>query len=95
MDGATREATDSMSGDAGGGRLCLAEARTGRRVRIHHIEAGPGLNERLLGMGFKTGETVDVRRNDGRGPVVVGIGHGRVVLGRGMAEKVWVSDYSV
>jgi Fe2+ transport system protein FeoA len=83
-----------MSDAAGGGRFPLADVPTGRRVRIHHIEAGPGLTERLLGMGFKTGETVDVRRNDVRGPVVVGIGHSRVVLGRGMAEKVWVSDYS-
>lgn len=69
----------------------LTGAAAGSRVRIDRVDAGHGFRARLIGMGLKTGVTIEVRRNDGRGPVIVGLGHGRIVLGRGMAEKVWVT----
>jgi ferrous iron transport protein A len=79
-----------MSETGGEGGRRLAEAAAGSRVRIGHVDSGHGLRARLLGMGLKTGVDVDVRRNDGGGPVVIGLGHGRIALGRRMAEKVWV-----
>jgi Fe2+ transport system protein FeoA len=41
-------------------------------------------------MGFVPGVTVDVLRNDGGGPVVVVLKGVRVMLGRGMANKMSV-----
>jgi Fe2+ transport system protein FeoA len=41
-------------------------------------------------MGFVPGVTIDVHQNDRRGPVIVGLKGGRVMLGRSMADKMAV-----
>lgn len=45
---------------------------------------------RLADMGLFPGAFVEILRNEG-GPVLLRIGHGRVALGRQMAERVWVA----
>jgi ferrous iron transport protein A len=62
----------------------------GRRVRILAVEAGHGLVARLSAMGLIRGTEVEVIRNDPHGPVVVSINGSRVMLGRGMAQKIAV-----
>ena len=65
----------------------LSSVPTGRAVVLRRIREGRGLASRLAAMGFVPGVIIDVHQNDHRGPVVVGLMGGRVMLGRGMAEK--------
>ena len=68
----------------------LSAVRPGSRVVLRRIRAGAELESRLLAMGFVPGETVEVCRNMAHGPLLVGIKGSRVMLGRGMAEKMAV-----
>lgn len=52
--------------------------------------SGMRLISRLTGMGIIKGTPMEVLRNDGRGPIVVGVKASRIALGRGMAQKVLV-----
>ena len=68
----------------------LSVVRTGRAVVLKRIREGHGLVSRLAAMGFVPGVTIDVHQNDRNGPVIVGLKGGRIMLGRGMAEKMAV-----
>ncbi len=68
----------------------LSAVPTGRAVVLRCIRSGRGLASRLAALGFVSGVIIDVHRNDHRGPVVVGLKGSRVMLGRGMAEKMAV-----
>ena len=57
---------------------------------MRRVEAGRGLRARLASMGLTPGVTMSVISNDGRGAFVVGLGDCRLVLGRGMAQKIVV-----
>ncbi len=74
--------------------LCmpLGLVSAGRSVVLRRIRAGSGLVARLAAMGLIPGVTVHVHRNDCGGPVVLGLQGGRLVLGRGMADKVSVQE---
>lgn len=64
---------------------------TGRRVRIHRILGGPGLQRRLSAMGLAPGTEIEVVRNDRGGPLVVRVLDSRFMIGRGMAHHILVS----
>jgi ferrous iron transport protein A len=68
----------------------LAGIPAGETVRVTGLDGGIRVQSRLIGMGLVAGVRLDVRRNDGSGPVLVAVGHARIALGRGMAEKVRV-----
>ena len=68
----------------------LSAVPTGRAVVLRRIREVNGLVARLAAMGFVPGVTIDVRQNDRNGPVIGGLKGGRVLLGRGMAEKMAV-----
>ncbi len=68
----------------------LSSVRAGSSVTLRRIRAGQELEARLLAMGFVPGETVEVCRNLPHGPLLVGVKGSRVMLGRGMAEKIAV-----
>ena len=69
----------------------LAEVPSGERGRIVAIEGGHGLQSRLTAMGLLPETAFQVIRNGGKGPLMVMARESRVVLGRGMAEKVIVA----
>jgi Fe2+ transport system protein FeoA len=69
----------------------LTMARPGQRVRVTRVEGGQGLRGRLCAMGLVPGTPVEVVCFGG-GPVVLSVLGGRVMLGRGMAEKVMVRE---
>jgi ferrous iron transport protein A len=73
----------------------LAGTSAGTTVRITGVDGGMRVQSRLVGMGLITGTNLDVRSNDGGGPVLVAVGHARIALGRGMAEKVRVESVAV
>ncbi len=45
---------------------------------------------RLLSMGLRVGDELEVITNNGQGQIVVAVGFQRYVLGRGMSQKVIV-----
>lgn len=73
----------------------LSAVRSGEKVRLAGIEAGRGLNSRLIAMGLVPNVEITVVRNSHPGPFVIMVKNSRVVLGRGMAQKIMVSvrDY--
>jgi ferrous iron transport protein A len=75
-------------------KMCmpLSVVAAGRSVVLRRVNAGRGLTSRLAAMGFFPGLEVHVHRNDRNGPVVLGVAGSRVMLGRGMAEKIYVED---
>jgi len=72
--------------------LPLTDIRQGGTVRIVSIDAGHGLKNRLTAMGLLTNTTVYVVRNDGAGRIIAGVKNSKIILGRGMAHKIFVSS---
>ncbi len=68
----------------------LAMAGLGSQVTIADIDAGRGLNQRLADMGLLPGVPVRVVSNSFSGPFVIAVKEMRIVLGRGMANKIMV-----
>ena len=66
----------------------LVNAKQGERLEIKDFNGGTGARMRLLTMGLRLGDKVDVLTNLGKGQLVVAIGHKRYVLGRGLAKKI-------
>lgn len=73
-------------------QMPLSLVSVGRSVVLQRVRAGRGLTSRLAAMGLVPGATVHVHRNDRNGPVVLGVHGARLMLGRGMAEKMAVQD---
>ncbi len=68
----------------------LSAVPTGRVVVLRRIREGHSLATRLADMGLVPGVTINVQQNDRNGPVVIALKGGRMMLGRGMAEKMSV-----
>ena len=68
----------------------LSAVSAGSSVLLRRIRAGQDLEARLSAMGFVPGVTVTVHRNSPHGPLLVEVKGSRVMLGRGMAEKMAV-----
>lgn len=68
----------------------LSTVSAGRSVLLRRIRAGQDMEARLSALGFVPGATVEVHRNGCHGPLVVQVKGSRVMLGRGMAEKIAV-----
>jgi Fe2+ transport system protein FeoA len=69
----------------------LTIIQTGRRVKLVSIDSGEGLSGRLASLGLVPGAEVEVMSNLSHGPVILMVGESRVMLGRGMAEKIRVA----
>jgi Fur family ferric uptake transcriptional regulator len=70
--------------------LPLSEAPRGERLVIARLDGGPMARARLMAMGLRIGDEVDVITNSGQGQLVVGVDFKRIVLGRGLAQKLLV-----
>ncbi len=70
----------------------LNAVSSGKSVILRRVKAGNELTSRLASMGLVQGVEIHVHRNDLNGPVVLGIAGSRVMLGRGMAHKLYVQD---
>ncbi len=74
------------------GNKFLNMIKDGETVTIKEISGGRAFRQRMLGLGLNRGSRVRIMKNDGIGPLILGIGNGRVALGRGMAAKISVTD---
>ncbi len=70
--------------------LPLSDAPKGERLVIARLDGGPMARARLMAMGLRMGDEVDVITNSGQGQLVVGVDYKRIVLGRGLARKLMV-----
>jgi Fur family ferric uptake transcriptional regulator len=70
--------------------MSLVQAKTGETLVVREFLGGAGARNRLMTMGLKTGDKIEVITNDGRGQVVVASGNSRFALGQGLAQKVMV-----
>ena len=65
-------------------------ARPGERLVIKQIIGGAGARMRLLTMGLRIGDPIEVITNQNNGQVVIAADFKRYALGRGLAEKIMV-----
>ena len=72
--------------------VSLSKAKAGQTVRLVKVQAGHGLKHRLAAMGLLANTKIKVLRNEGRGQLIVSVKGSKVVLGRGMSEKIMVES---
>ncbi len=70
----------------------LSQVAEGQTVTVAGIQGGRGLRSRLTAMGLLPKIQITVVQNGGRGPFVVSIKNSRMVLGRGVADKIMVLE---
>lgn len=68
----------------------LSIVQVGRKVRLISVEAGRGLRSRLTAMGLVPGTEIEVLQNFMHGPFLIEVKGSRIMLGRGMAQKIEV-----
>lgn len=68
--------------------LPLDMAKPGERLVIREFTGGSKSKMRLMTMGLRVGDQIDVITNQGQGQVVVALGYKRLALGRGLAAKI-------
>ena len=68
----------------------LVLAKAGERLLIREISGGAGARMRLLTMGLRKGDKIEVITNNGYGQLAIAADLKRFVLGRGLAEKIMV-----
>ncbi len=71
-------------------RVLLHKAKQGERLKVKQLEAGRQMQLRISSMGLKIGDEIEVMSNGFGGQVVVASGDTRLVIGSGMAQKIWV-----
>lgn len=75
-----------------GSAVPLGFLEVGRQAVIKDIIGGSNFRRKLSEMGFAMGMKINNIRNDGSGPIIVGLMESRIVLGRGMAQKIMVEE---
>jgi ferrous iron transport protein A len=68
----------------------LSMVGAGETVKLTSINAGRGLNSRLASMGLVPNVEITVVRNAHPGPFVISVRDSRMMLGRGVADKIIV-----
>ena len=70
----------------------LSLAKPGERLVIKEIGGGTGAKMRLLTMGLRTDDKIEVITNNSQGQLAIAADLKRYVLGRGLAEKIMVEQ---
>ena len=70
----------------------LTLAKPGERLVIKEINGGTGAKMRLLTMGLRTDDNIEVITNNSQGQLAIAADLKRYVLGRGLAEKIMVAQ---
>ena len=71
-------------------QMPLVAAKQGERLKIEAFLGGAGSRVRLMAMGLRVGDEVDVITNASNGQLVIAADFKRLVLGRGLAQKIVV-----
>ncbi len=68
----------------------LLMARPGERLVLKDFEGGAGARIRLLSMGLRLGDEIEIISNNNRGQIAIAADYKRYVLGKGLAQKIRV-----
>jgi len=68
----------------------LVMAKPGERLIIKDITGGSGARMRLLSMGLRLKDEIEIVTNPRQGQLVVAVDFKRFILGRGLAQKIMV-----
>ena len=68
----------------------LSQVKNGETVKLARIDAGRGLSSRLAAMGLVADVEITVVNNNHPGPFVISVRDSKMMLGRGMAQKIMV-----
>jgi len=68
----------------------LVRAKQGERLKIKEFTGGANARMRLLTMGLRIGDEIDVITNIDQGQLAVAVDRKRFALGRGLAQKILV-----
>lgn len=75
--------------------VLLHKAKPGERLKVKQLEAGRQMQLRISSMGLKIGDEIEVMSNGFGGQVVIASGDTRLVIGSGMAQKIWVEPMDI
>jgi Fur family ferric uptake transcriptional regulator len=70
--------------------VALTMAKQGEKLIVKEVAAGDKMQLRISSMGLKIGDVIEIVSSGFGGQMVVAINENRLVLGRGMAEKIKV-----
>jgi Fur family ferric uptake transcriptional regulator len=68
----------------------LIMAKPGERLVFKEFSGGVGARMRLLSMGLRLGDEIEVITNNSQGQLAIAADYKRYVLGRGLAQKILV-----
>jgi Fur family ferric uptake transcriptional regulator len=68
----------------------LVSAKQGERFIIKAIKGGAAGRIRLLTMGLRVGDEIEVITNMNHGQIVIAVDYNRLVIGRGISQKIIV-----
>ena len=68
----------------------LSTVKTGQTAKLVSIDAGRGLKSRLAAMGLLPQVEIKVLNNDRPGPFVISVKGSKMMLGRGITQKITV-----
>lgn len=74
-------------------RVPLHKVKPGEKLIVKELEAGKNMQLRISSMGLKIGDLIEVVSNGFGGQVVIAAGENRLVIGSGMAQKIWVQSF--
>ena len=70
--------------------MTLIMAKPGERLVLRDFNGGPNARMRLLSMGLRFGDEIEVITNNHQGQMAIAADYKRYVLGRGFAQKILV-----
>jgi ferrous iron transport protein A len=70
----------------------LTMVSEGTEVVLREILGGMGIRRRLTDMGLRPGSRLRIISNSHGGPFVIGVGETKIMVGRGMAQKIMVEN---
>jgi Fur family ferric uptake transcriptional regulator len=70
----------------------LTLAKAGEKLLIREITGGSAMRLRLMSMGLRQGDAIEVITNNNQGQLAISAGLKRYVLGRGLAQKIVVES---
>lgn len=71
-------------------QMPLTMAKAGEKLVIREITGGANVRLRLMSMGLRQGDAIEVITNDNQGQMAISADLKRYVLGRGQAQKIIV-----
>jgi Fur family transcriptional regulator, ferric uptake regulator len=73
-------------------QMPLTMAKAGERLVIREVSGGASVRMRLLSMGLRQGDRIEIITNDGQGQLAIAADLKRYALGRGLAQKIIVES---